>query len=343
MQAPGRAATWFRMAVLMWLLPFASLSSFTQGSAGGDGRRMQAQDRNPGGLGGAERVGVFLPASMFSHGQLYVALSRVGARDRIKFVIQQASNAALYAETHGGTYTRNVVYTEVLKGGSVGAVAAVTPPVDGEPMEIDEDRIDELWQSKAKPPRETFEGPPPAHVDAPHTMDPGDKLYPAPRHTVDVDAEALRASRQQEVRRPRSGWAPPPHFLAGGASPPQSRTAAKLRQCPRCMVLYLAENHTCVPVSSAPVEKYDGRTDTRVRRAVHGRCARPVSFYRIAMSFPRVRDLEFSRCESPRLARLQRDDARRGDACIIDQVKTSSIILRSTTSTLLPIRARARA
>ena len=76
-------------------------------------------------------------------------------------------------------------------------------------------------------------------------MDPGDKLYPAPRHTVDVDAEALRASRQQEVRRPRSGWAPPPHFLAGGASPPQSRTAAKLRQCPRCMVLYLAENHTC--------------------------------------------------------------------------------------------------
>ena len=60
MQAPGRAATWFRMAVLMWLLPFASLSSFTQGSAGGDGRRMQAQDRNPGGLGGAERVGVFL-------------------------------------------------------------------------------------------------------------------------------------------------------------------------------------------------------------------------------------------------------------------------------------------
>ena len=130
---------------------------------------------------------------------------------------------------------------------------------------VREGRIDELWQPKAKPPRETFEGPPPAHVDAPHTMDPGDKLYPAPRHTVDVDAEALRASRQQEVRRPRSGWAPPPHFLAGGASPPQSRTAAKLRQCPRCMVLYLAENHTCVPVSSAPVEKYDGRTDTRVR------------------------------------------------------------------------------
>ncbi len=46
---------------------------------------------------------------------------------------------------------------------------------------VREGRIDELWQPKAKPPRETFEGPPPAHVDAPHTMDPGDKLYPAPR------------------------------------------------------------------------------------------------------------------------------------------------------------------
>ena len=93
------------------------------------------------------------------------------------------------------------------------------------------------------------------------------------------------------------------------------------------------------------VQRREHGHDTRVRRAVHGavRSTGPVSFYRIAMSFPRVRDLEFSRCESPRLARLQRDDARRGDACIIDQVKTSSIILQSTTSTLLPIRARARA
>ena len=31
---------------------------------------------------------------------------------------------------------------------------------------VREGRIDELWQPKAKPPRETFEGPPRAHVDA---------------------------------------------------------------------------------------------------------------------------------------------------------------------------------
>ena len=56
------------------------------------------------------------------------------------------------------------------------------------------------------------------------------------------------------------------------------------------------------------------RTDTRVHGAV--RSTGPVSFYRIAMSFPRVRDLEFRRCESPRLARLQRDETTRGDASI---------------------------
>ena len=53
-----------------------------------------------------------------------------------------------------------------------------------------------------------------------------------------------------------------------------------------------------------------------------------------SMSFPRVRNLEFTRCESSRLARLQRDETTRGD---------SSIILQSTTSTLLPVGARARA
>ena len=53
------------------------------------------------------------------------------------------------------------------------------------------------------------------------------------------------------------------------------------------------------------------RTDTRVHGAV--RSTGPVSFYRIAMSFPRVRDLECSRCESPRLVRLQRDETTRGD------------------------------
>ena len=125
---------------------------------------------------------------------------------------------------------------------------------------VREDRIDELWQHKAKPPRSPPASPR-AHVNAPGTLDPGDKLYPAPRHALDVDADALRSPpREGDVRRPRSGWAPPPHFLAGKAPYPQSKTAVKLQQCPRCMVLYLAENHTCVPVAPGrPREMYDGR------------------------------------------------------------------------------------
>ena len=76
-----------------------------------------------------------------------------------------------------------------------------------------------------------------------------------------------------------------------------------------------------VGASCSRVHSWAGRSFTRSKargrtRASTGRCARPVrpvSFYRIAMSFPRVRDLECSRCESPRLVRLQRDETTRGD------------------------------
>ncbi len=69
-----------------------------------------------------------------------------------------------------------------------------------------------------------------------------------------------------------------------------------------------------------------GRSFTRSKargRRVHGavRSTGPVSFYRIAMSFPRVRDLEFSRCESPRLARLQRDETTRGEETHASSIK----------------------
>jgi ATP-dependent DNA helicase PIF1 len=54
-------------------------------------------------------VGLYLPSHVFTHGQLYVALSRVGAPHHTKVLV---ANGKLPRKE--GTYTRNVVYREVL-------------------------------------------------------------------------------------------------------------------------------------------------------------------------------------------------------------------------------------
>ena len=54
-------------------------------------------------------VGVYLPNHVFSHGQLYVALSRGTSMETTKVMVRKGNVAR-----EQNIYTRNVVYKEVL-------------------------------------------------------------------------------------------------------------------------------------------------------------------------------------------------------------------------------------
>lgn len=56
-----------------------------------------------------ERAGIYMPPNYFSHGQLYVAMSRVGDGRKIKVLHETGT-----IKGREGVYTDNVVYPEVL-------------------------------------------------------------------------------------------------------------------------------------------------------------------------------------------------------------------------------------
>jgi ATP-dependent DNA helicase PIF1 len=54
-------------------------------------------------------LGIYLPEHVFSHGQLYVALSRGTSRRTTKVMLKQKEGIDA-----PGVYTKNIVYQEVL-------------------------------------------------------------------------------------------------------------------------------------------------------------------------------------------------------------------------------------
>ncbi len=65
-----------------------------------------------------KKAGVYLPRPVFTHGQLYVAISRAGHPKNLCVYIVNTDNPAHCSDNQTGSYTSNIVYKEVFRTGS---------------------------------------------------------------------------------------------------------------------------------------------------------------------------------------------------------------------------------
>ena len=61
-----------------------------------------------------DKVEIYLQQSVFTHGQLYVAFSRARALQNVRVKVTSLNREDRQGQRHGISYTRNVVYEEVL-------------------------------------------------------------------------------------------------------------------------------------------------------------------------------------------------------------------------------------
>ena len=61
-----------------------------------------------------ESVGIYLSKPVFANGKLYVAMYRAGIAANTKLFIVNATNAQGKWSGYEGTYTKNIIYHEVL-------------------------------------------------------------------------------------------------------------------------------------------------------------------------------------------------------------------------------------